>query len=394
MTKKLKESRFKYWKILIVDDDEMLHFLTKRLLQNFQFEEKKLMFLHAYSKAEAEKVFSEHEDIAVILLDVVMEEWDSGLKFVEHVRKVVINNSVRIIIMTGQSKVAPEKQTIINYDINDYKTKQELTSKNKLFISILTALRSYRDIKKIEEYSKTLEAKVKERTRTIEIQNRRLAHEKIISEDLLLNTLPQKVVSDLKKFGETTPEDFSDVSVFFSDLVGFTEMSAKLKPQELISELNIIFTAFDDIMEAYNCERIKTIGDAYMAVSGMPEKDKNHAENIINASIEIIKFVEERNIQKDSKWEIRIGINSGNIVGGIVGVKKYIYDVFGDTINVASRMESNSTPMRINISDATYKLVQDKYVFSSREAMEIKGKGKMKMHFVDKKIERIFAKVS
>jgi adenylate cyclase len=220
------------------------------------------------------------------------------------------------------------------------------------------------------------------------ISLRRLGKEKAKSERLLLNTLPLKVVNDLKQNGTTKPESFTDVTVYFSDVVGFTNMSTQLEPKKLIDELNDIFTAFDDIMERNHCERIKTIGDAYLAVCGMPDKNDNHATHMLRASLEIKDYLEKRNQGQEIQWRIRIGLHSGKVVGGIVGVRKYIYDVFGDTINTASRMESNSEPMRINISDVTYQLVKDgfsdrKLSFSKRDPIEVKGKGVMDMYFVN-----------
>jgi len=151
----------------------------------------------------------------------------------------------------------------------------------------------------------------------------------------------------------------------------------------LINELNEIFTSFDDIMERFGCERIKTIGDAYLAVCGMPDKNENHAVNMLQAAIEIKKYLYHRNKSSEIEWKVRIGIHSGKVVGGIVGVRKYIYDVFGDTINTTARMESNSESMRINISETTHHLVKDKFSFVGREPMEIKGKGLMKMYFLE-----------
>jgi adenylate cyclase len=221
-----------------------------------------------------------------------------------------------------------------------------------------------------------LEVQVKERT--IELE-----HEKEKTEQLLLNTLPLRVVNELKENGYSKPESFDNVSVYFSDIVGFTTASTKLEPTVLINELNDIFTVFDDIMEKYNCERIKTIGDAYLAVCGMPYKNENHAENLAKAALEIREYLKKRNGHSSISWKVRIGLHSGKVVGGIVGVRKYIYDVFGDTINTTSRMESNSEPMRINVSETTYLLIKDKFSFTARKPMEIKGKGMMKMFFLE-----------
>jgi len=214
--------------------------------------------------------------------------------------------------------------------------------------------------------------------------NTNLSREKSKSDKLLLNILPAGVASDLREKGKTKPESFEDVTVYFSDVVGFTDTSSKLEPNFLISELNDIFTTFDNIVEKYECERIKTIGDAYLCVCGMPEANKNHAINIVQSAIEIIDFLTERNRHSEITWEIRIGIHTGKVVGGVVGVKKYIYDVFGDTINTAARMESNSEPMKINISECTYNLIHDKFHIIPRGVFYVKGKGDMKMYFVEK----------
>jgi len=207
--------------------------------------------------------------------------------------------------------------------------------------------------------------------------------EKEKSDKLLLNTLPKKIVEDLKMFGKTEPETFENVSVYFSDIVSFTNHSNGMKPDDLINELNIIFTKFDEIMESHQCERIKTIGDAYMSVCGMPEPDPLHAVKMARASVEILQYMKERFKERENGWELRIGIHSGSVVGGVVGEKKYIYDVFGDTINTSSRMESNSKPMFINVSETTYNLTKDEFKFIKRDALEVKGKGIMNMYFLD-----------
>lgn len=215
-----------------------------------------------------------------------------------------------------------------------------------------------------------------EQKETIEFERQR-------SEKLLLNVLPLKIANELKEKGATEPECFDDVTVFFSDIVGFTRKAADIEPKRLISELNEMFTAFDRVIAANGCERIKTIGDAYMAVCGIPERDPKHAENILNSAIEILRYLRERSGIAEIPWEIRVGVHSGSVVGGVVGVDKYIYDVFGDTINTASRMEAHSEPSRVNVSEATYQLTKDRFPYISRGLVDAKGKGPMPMYFLD-----------
>jgi class 3 adenylate cyclase len=203
------------------------------------------------------------------------------------------------------------------------------------------------------------------------------------SDRLLHNILPRSVALALKNDGCSPPQLFPDVTVLFSDLVGFTERSAKLDPQVLINELNALFTGFDAVMSLHGCERIKTIGDAYLAVCGMPELHVDHAHRMARAALDMRDFLAERNKAAGLVWEMRIGMASGPVVAGIVGKNKYIYDVFGDTVNIASRMEGLSEPMRINLSETSWRLVQDQFRTTPRDSAEVKGKGLMKMAFLE-----------
>jgi class 3 adenylate cyclase len=215
------------------------------------------------------------------------------------------------------------------------------------------------------------------------LARRRIEQEQQRSEALLLNVLPAKVAQELKERGRTTPERFESVTVFFSDLVNFTSQSTRLSPDVLIRELNELFTAFDEIIEKYDCERIKTIGDAYLCVCGMPESHPAHTRQVVGAAIDILKYLEERNRHHSICWTLRIGIHTGSLVGGVVGVKKYIYDIFGDTVNTASRMESHSVPMKINLSEEAYRLVRHDFSFTERAPEYVKGKGLVKMYFLE-----------
>jgi class 3 adenylate cyclase len=258
-----------------------------------------------------------------------------------------------------------------------------LTNKNLLIQIENVKMLSAKSFEQEKEKQRILEGQKERLEVMVTERTRELAQEKEKTEQLLLNTLPLKVVNDLKMNGKTEPESFDEVTVYFSDIVGFTNISTSLEPAVLIGQLNEIFTAFDNIMERNQCERIKTIGDAYLAVCGMPERRENHAQHMARAALEIKDFLEQRNTQNPIQWKIRIGLHSGKVVGGVVGIKKYIYDVFGDTINTTSRMESNSEPMRINVSETTYYLLQNKFTFTPREPMEIKGKGLMRMYFLE-----------
>ena len=202
-------------------------------------------------------------------------------------------------------------------------------------------------------------------------------------EKLLLNILPRKVIKELKDKGNTSPEIFKEVTVLFSDIVGFTDLSSKLPVETLITELNDIFTAYDNIVEKHFCERIKTIGDAYMAVCGLPDSNEKHCGNIVNAAIEMMQYMESRNKVNPIKLQIRIGIHTGHVIGSVVGIKKYIYDVFGDTVNTAARLEGLSMPMRINISHDVKENLSDSYNFEDRGLIDVKGKQAMQMFFIN-----------
>lgn len=212
--------------------------------------------------------------------------------------------------------------------------------------------------------------------------NKRIELEKQKSDELLLNILPFEVAEELKANGKTVAKNYDEVSVLFTDFVGFTANSERVGVQELLNDLNICFTEFDNIMIRYGLEKIKTIGDAYLAVSGLPLKDEHHADNAIKAAIDILKFIEKRKQENPNTMDIRIGIHSGNVIAGIIGVKKFAYDIWGDTVNTAARMEQASEAGRINVSDETFQLAKDNFSFEPRGSLQVKGKGSKNMYFV------------
>ena len=218
-------------------------------------------------------------------------------------------------------------------------------------------------------------------------QRRRIAKEKERSEELLLNILPSEVAEELKVKGSADAKAFDDVTVIFTDFKGFTSIAEKLSAKELVAEIDYCFKGFDNIIHKYNIEKIKTIGDSYMAVGGLPVANKTHAKDVVNAAMEIVQFMEAHKQQriKENKpvFEIRIGINSGHVVAGIVGVKKFAYDIWGDTVNLASRMESSGEPGKINISGSTYELVKNDFTCIHRGKIQAKNKGEVDMYFVN-----------
>lgn len=213
--------------------------------------------------------------------------------------------------------------------------------------------------------------------------------EKDISEGLLLNILPASVAEELKAKGFAEAKHYSTATILFSDFKSFTSVSEELNPAELVAEINICFKAFDEIMTKYGIEKIKTIGDAYMAAGGLPETTSGSPFEMVMAGIEMQRFIIARKKIRDAEnlpaFEMRIGIHSGSVVAGIVGVKKFQYDIWGDTVNIASRMESSGEPGRVNLSDTTYQLVKDNQLlkFTPRGLVDAKGKGQMMMYFVD-----------
>ena len=214
-----------------------------------------------------------------------------------------------------------------------------------------------------------------------------IEEEKNKSEVLLLNILPEETALELKENGRVRAKHFESVTVMFTDFKDFTRYSQNLSPDVLVKSVDFYFSKFDEIIEKYGLEKIKTIGDAYMCAGGLPFPAEDHAIKMVQAAFEISEFIS--NSKKDNNkdithFDLRIGINTGSVVAGVVGTKKFAYDIWGDTVNVASRMESASKPGKINISENTYVLIKDKYDCKYRGEIEVKNKGMMKMYFVNK----------
>ena len=208
-----------------------------------------------------------------------------------------------------------------------------------------------------------------------EKRNRELEREKARAEKLLLNLMPRLVYEELRDFGTTTPQRFDPASVLMLDFVGFTEMAVSREPGTLVSELNDIFTAFDRIIELFGCERIKTMGDGYMAVCGLPEPNAEHATNLVKAAVRMRRYLRRRNESHPQEWICRIGIATGTVIGSIVGIQKYVYDVFGPAVNLAARLETLADPMQIVVSGAAREALAEEFEIEPLGSVEVKGFG-------------------
>jgi class 3 adenylate cyclase len=271
-----------------------------------------------------------------------------------------------------------KKQNEINLltkdkDLQIVQTKRERFAKNAFMIGLFLAFiiaaliyRSYRD-------------KVKTHI-LVDRQKNEIEH-------LLLNVLPKEVAKELQLTGRATPRHYKSVAVMFTDFRGFTLLTDHMSPDELVAELDACFNAFDEIIERHNLEKIKTIGDSYMCAGGIPVEDEMYVLKIVKAGLEIQQYITNNNERRQEKglepWFLRIGINVGPVVAGVVGKMKYAYDIWGSTVNIASRMESNGEPGKVNISSATYELIKDYYECSYRGKISAKNVGEIDMYFIE-----------
>lgn len=228
----------------------------------------------------------------------------------------------------------------------------------------------------LRKQQKILEQTVDERTAEVVAEQKR-------SDELLLNILPVEVARELKEKGKTSPVFFKEVSILFADFKGFTNIVASISGEKLVQELDDIFKAYDDIVAEVGLEKIQTVGDAYLAACGLPTLDPDHARKCVLAGQRIIQYLEKRNQTHSIKWQVRLGIHSGSITAGVIGKKKFSYDLFGDTINIAARIESSGEAGRINVSAYTHDLIKEHFSCTYRGKIDAKGKGELDMYFVD-----------
>lgn len=397
--------------ILFVDDEPDMEELIRQAFRK-QIREDKFRFAFARNGRLALEQLVDNEDMCMVVTDINMPEMD-GLTLLSELRK--LDRPVRTMVVSAYGDMK-NIRTAMNRGAFDFVTKpidfQDFeTTLDKTLADIENLRNSIKTLKELEdertrrmeaqeeglrileksalmlsEVNMMLEAQVQERTKELSEKNELLKGEIERSEDLLLNILPFHTAQELKKFGKAEARYFEEVTVMFTDFRGFTKIAEQLTPAELVDEIDICYREFDRIISHYGIEKIKTIGDSYMAAAGLPVPNKDHAVQMVMAAIDILKAMEEHKKDRVAAgkpvFEVRIGIHSGPVVAGIVGSKKFAYDIWGDAVNLASRMESACETGQINISGTTYNLVKDRFECTYRGEVDAKNKGLVPMYYL------------
>ncbi len=296
----------------------------------------------------------------LVLLDIMMPEMD-GYEVCRRLKADPATKDIPVMFVTAMSEIENEEEGL-SVGAVDYITKPISPPIVLARINNQLALKFAAD--EMRRYTVAIE-KERERAR-----------------ELLHNILPVEVAAELSETGTVKPVRHESVSILFTDFSGFTQASATMPAARMVAELSEIFSAFDEICDRFGVEKIKTIGDAYMAVAGVPKECDDHGQRCARAGLAMAEFLAQRNSQAAFKWQIRIGIHSGPVVSGVVGKRKYTYDIWGDTVNVAARMESSGEPGKVNVSAYTYDLIRSDFNCEYRGKVDAKGKGPMDMYFV------------
>jgi len=338
-------------RILVVDDDSMNREMLSRRLRKM-----------GYKVREADNGNHALDELKqrpfdLVLLDIIMPELD-GFRTLEFMKKDPMLRHVPVIMLTALDEVESTVRCI-EAGAEDYVPKPFNPVILRARISASLEKKRLRD---------------QEQAALLQLQSERTK-----SERLLLNVLPQAIADRLKQGERTIVDSFHECTVVFADIVGFTRIVAKYSPSRTVQLLNELFSAFDRIAEDHHLEKIKTIGDSYMMVGGVPTALPDHAAVCAQAALEMLKNLRSFNRRYQIDWAVRIGMNSGPVIGGIIGTKKFAYDLWGETVNIASRMESHGQPWRIQLTESTRKLLGNKFVTEERGLIEIKNSEPMRV---------------
>lgn len=349
-------------KILIADDvDYLVEFMISHLEMMFI----DATYIRARNGYEVFRMAARHKP-DLILLDWEMPEI-SGIEALETLKSQDKTKDIPVIMVSGFTKPDHVKMALEAGAI-DYLKKpiepEELLARVRTSMTLASTLQQ------------------------LKIQKEKLEEEKKKTDILLNGLLPSEVLETMKSSGDIAPKRFRNVSVIMADLVDFTIKSQKMSPKRLLDELQTIFSAFDEISTRYRCTRIKTIGDAYLVVSGMWNHHKNHALIAAKMAERMRQYIIEHNEKYNIDWEIRIGINSGDIIAGIISETNLSFDIFGDTVNTASRMQTYCDPMQINVSQTTFDHIGDYYNMIKRISRKVKGKGAINMYYLHRPVQK------
>ncbi len=361
--------------ILIVDDNLNNLALLERILSRKGYEVR----LASSGKQALDSVNLTQPDL--ILLDIMMPGLD-GYEVCSLLKASDRTRGIPIIFLSALVELS-NKVKAFNTGGVDYITKPFEA------VEVVARVENQLRLRELElqlrDKNKMLQREIADREQA-EIETRLLLEttkfQKEEIEELLLNILPKAIAERLQEGHSLIADSFSDVSVLFADLVGFTNFASQKSAAETVKVLNQIFSQFDQLSLQHGLEKIKTIGDAYMVVGGLPEPQENHASAIAQMALDMQAAVASFNVKNNQSFSLRIGINIGAVVAGVIGLTKFSYDLWGDTVNVAQRMESNGIPGEIQVTAAVYERLKDKFSFKLRGAIEIKGKGEMMAYFL------------
>ncbi len=352
--------------ILIVDDTPTNITILNELLGAFR----KLVATNGEKALE----LAAREIPDLILLDIEMPGMD-GFEVCRRLKAAPGTSQIPVIFLTART----DKETTLagfKAGARDFMTKP--FNSDELLVRVGTQL----DLAEARQKLETTIQQMEISSSLLKQQGEDLAKKNVIADNLLLNILPEYVARELKEVGRVVPRHFPIATVLFADFVGFSRISKGLTPQEMVDELNDLFVGYDLILERNNLEKIKTIGDGYMAVGGVPVPNSTNPKDALKAGLEMVRFVRERRNANPTKpqWEVRIGIHTGELIAGVIGKSKFAYDVWGDTVNVASRVESGGEKGMVNLSGITYQLVKDHFTCTHKGKIEAKNMGKMDIY--------------
>jgi class 3 adenylate cyclase/CheY-like chemotaxis protein len=368
--------------ILCVDDERIvLHGLREQLGRAFGNE---YTIEIAQSGDEAIELVNELVSSGTPIPVVIADQLMPGMKGHELLINVHKASAKTFnILLTGQVELNAIGEAVNHANL--YRFISKPWDGTDLVLTVKEAIRSFFMDKKVEEQNEMLKKYNEELEQMVEDRTSQLAKEKEKSEQLLLSIFPEETAEELKNKGFSSPRLYESVSVLFTDFKGFSKIAMTLSPEKLVKELDECFSAFDEIIEKHNLERIKTIGDSYMCAGGIPTPNTTNAIDSVDVAKEMYAWLDNwnKNSGNTHAWEMRIGIHTGRLVAGVIGKKKFAYDLWGDAVNVASRLVSNCEEGKINISADTYNLVKEKYPCIYRGEIAAKNRGNIAMYFVE-----------